>query len=249
MHSRPTLTKKSSYAEIFQRLSELTTPNICDAYPLCEAYSKVRVMDRKIKPKGKIDQCIGLAYTVNSNQDSIATMLALDDVTAFLATLNCGENIVPIILTIASCGSNLALVGGTCAKAADKLGYAGVLTDGPCRDLEEINNPDISIPIFAKGHYAQSGSKDKLGTRKERIDCGGVTVDPGDIIFGDKNGVVVLKTEEAIQVIPKAEKIKVNEAKLFKKLDEGAKFYETCNIREHAEKLQSGTSTQLRITL
>jgi 4-hydroxy-4-methyl-2-oxoglutarate aldolase len=243
MDSRPVLTTDSSYKEICQRLAKLTTPLICDAS------QEVRLMDSKIEPIGNNTQCIGRAYTVNSNQDSLSTMQALDDLQAFLAFLDDSKSdVVPIILTIASCGSPYALAGGMCASVAKAKGFGGVVIDGPCRDLEEIQA--TNLPFFAKGKCAKSGKKDKVGTRKEQIECGGVKVNPGDIIFADRDGVVAMSKEEAVSAITKGEEIQMKEDIALQKILEGARFNEICNIDEHVENLQSGiTPTRLRLTI
>lgn len=243
MDSRPTLTTNSSYSEICQRLSKLTTPLICDAS------STVRLMDSKIVPiSNREQQCIGRAYTVNSAQDSLSTMQALDDLQAFLAFLKVPSNdMVPIILTIASYDAPFALAGGMCASVAKVKGYGGVVTDGLCRDIKEIQA--IDLPFFAKGKCARSGTKDKVGNIKENIQCGGVEVNPGDIVFADVDGVVVLSKEEAVSAVLKGEDIKMKEETALKKIKNGARFNEICNIDEHIENLRLGNPSKLKLTL
>jgi 4-hydroxy-4-methyl-2-oxoglutarate aldolase len=67
--------KIDSYKDICQRLSQLTTPLICDSLPT------VRLMDSDITSFSREEYhlCIGRAYPINSAQDSLSTMQALDD--------------------------------------------------------------------------------------------------------------------------------------------------------------------------
>jgi 4-hydroxy-4-methyl-2-oxoglutarate aldolase len=242
MNTRPTLTAQSSYTEICQRLTRLTTESICDAYPA------VRLMDEKIVPIGKNDQCVGRAYTINSAQDSISTMLALDDLQPFFALLDCKDDIVPTIMMIASCGSKVALAGGVCARAAKQLGFSGVIIDGPYRDKKEIEAS--GLPFFAKGKCAKSGTKDKLGTTKQKMNCGGVEVNPGDIILADTGGIVVMDKQEAIVAIPKAEEMKQEEDIGLQKIEEeDSPFHGIFNIREHADNIRQGIPSKLKMTL
>jgi 4-hydroxy-4-methyl-2-oxoglutarate aldolase len=242
MLPRTALTTSSSYKEIFERLAKLTTPLICDAY------KDVRMMNQKIVPMNSKDQCLGRAYTVDSAQDSLSTMQALDDRIAFLAFLEVPDNdIVPIILMIASCGAPFALAGGMCIATAESKGFGGVVTDGLCRDIKEIQAS--SIPLFARGKCAKSGSKDKVGTIREPIECGGVKVNPGEIVFADVDGVVVMSKEEAVPAITKAEDIQEKEGIALQRIQGGARFNEICNIDEHVENLRSGIPSQLKLTL
>lgn len=204
-------------------------------------------MDPIISPIGEKDQCIGRAYTVNSAQDSLSTMQALDDLQAFLALLNCDTDIVPTILIIAANNAPYALAGGMCATVAKHNGFGGIITDGLCRDIKEIQKSEL--PFFAKGKCARSGSKDKVGTIREKIECGGVIVNPGDIIFADVDGIVVMNKEEAVSAISKGEEIQMKEDMVLQKINEGARFNQICNINEHIENLQSGIPSKLRLTL
>jgi regulator of RNase E activity RraA len=83
--------------------------------------------DARIEVIGDVEQCVGRAYTVNSVQDSLSTMQALDDLQAFLAFLNYPENdIIQTILMIASDGAPYALAGGMCTTAAKLEKFGGV---------------------------------------------------------------------------------------------------------------------------
>lgn len=222
MQFHSTLTKDYGYKEIIERLSKLSTPILCDVLPA------IRLMDSTIIPIGESKQCIGRAYTVNSDQDSLSIMKALDDLPAFLALLNGADSdIVPTILTIAACGAPYALAGGMCANAAKMKGFGGVIIDGFCRDIGEIE--ESGLPFFAKGKCAKSGPKNKIGTVKEKIQCGGVEVNPGDIIFADRDGIVVMNKEEAIIAVTKGEAKQMQEDLALQKIREGASVSQVCN--------------------
>lgn len=242
MNARPTVTANSSYNEICKRLSNLTTPLICDASP------NARLMDAQISPFVENKRCIGRAYTVNSAQDSLSTMQALDDLQAFLAFLDpTNTDIVPTILTIATYGAPIALAGGMCTAVAKEKGFGGIVIDGPCRDIKEIQ--ECGLPFFAKGKCAKSGTKDKVGSTREKIQCGGVDVNPGDIIFADVDGVVVMSKDEAAAAITKGEEIQEKEDLALKKIQSGARFNQICNIDEHVNNIKEGIPSKLRLTV
>ncbi len=96
-----------------------------------------------------------------------------------------------------------AFWGGLLANAAIGRKMAGCISDGGARDYNEI--VELGFPVFCKGltPYDSCGRMDG----KERdisIVCGGIKVVPGDLIFGDVDGVVVVPQEMSEEVIEKA---------------------------------------------
>ncbi|UCG71059.1 MAG: RraA family protein [Thermoplasmata archaeon] len=94
-----------------------------------------------------------------------------------------------------------AIWGGLMSTRAIKLGAAGAILNGYHRDTPEIRS--LNFPMFSWGGYAQD-----QGGRGEVTDyrCplpfeNGVTVHPGDIVFGDIDGVVVVPQERESEVI------------------------------------------------
>lgn len=234
---------ENTWSEICERLMKLSTPSICDALP------SVRLMNPEIHSfntdsKTKI---AGRAYTVNSAQDSLSTMKATDDLPNFIIELGCQNDLAPILLVIASCGTELAVAGGVCAGVAKIKGFGGVITDGNCRDLSEIRA--TNLPFFAKGQCAKSGNKNKIGSTKKIINCGFVEVKPGELILADEDGIVVMNKEEAVNAINKAEEIQEKEAIAMHRIQEGARFDEICNLKEHMEKLEAGEPSTLQLTV
>ncbi len=96
-----------------------------------------------------------------------------------------------------------AFWGGLLSNAALGRKAAGVITDGAVRDYAEIT--ELGFPTFAAGltPYDSLGRMD--GKRRNLpITCGGVRVCPGDLVFGDVDGVVVVPQDIAERVIDKA---------------------------------------------
>lgn len=73
-------------------------------------------------------------------------------------------------------------------------GVEGTVVDGPCRDIKQII--EIGYPVFCKGVHPGGSNYPPLITwvceRNVPIGCGGVQVKPGDIVFGDDSGVVII---------------------------------------------------------
>jgi regulator of RNase E activity RraA len=96
-----------------------------------------------------------------------------------------------------------AVWGGLLSNAAIGRKAAGVITDGGARDYKEI--VDLNFPTFCKGLTPNDslGRMDGKG-RDIPIVCGGIRVNPGDLVFGDIDGVVVVPREIVKEVIERA---------------------------------------------
>jgi len=97
-----------------------------------------------------------------------------------------------------------ALWGGLMSTRAQKLKAAGAVMDGYHRDTREIL--DLGFPTFSRGAYAQ----DQKG-RGRVVDFGapinfanGVRVTTGDIVFGDRDGVVIIPKAAEADVVARA---------------------------------------------
>jgi 4-hydroxy-4-methyl-2-oxoglutarate aldolase len=99
-------------------------------------------------------------------------------------------------------------------------GIAGLVTDSGVRDGLAINKK--GFPVFSPGLCVKGTVKETLGTVNHPIVIGGEIVNPGDIICGDDDGVVVVRPDEAAEIAALAETREKNEAQLMKSLEEGA---------------------------
>lgn len=96
-----------------------------------------------------------------------------------------------------------ALVGELMCTRMQKLGAAGTVVNGFHRDTKGIL--ELDFPCFSYGRYAQDqGPRGKVIDYRVPIEIEGVRINPGDIIFGDMDGVLVIPKEVEIEVIQKA---------------------------------------------
>ena len=87
-----------------------------------------------------------------------------------------------------------ALWGGLMSTRAIKLGAAGAVVDGYSRDTPEILH--LNFPTFSMGGYAQDqGPRGKVIDYRLPIEFNGILVNPGDIVFGDLDGVIIVPKE------------------------------------------------------
>ncbi|MFN0038478.1 MAG: ribonuclease activity regulator RraA [Burkholderiales bacterium] len=78
-------------------------------------------------------------------------------------------------------------------------GVAGIVSDGPMRDIAEIRKMDL--PVFARGNAAPPSYASMIAVDAQvPIACGGVAVFPGDMIIGDPDGIVILPAAIAEEV-------------------------------------------------
>jgi regulator of RNase E activity RraA len=87
-----------------------------------------------------------------------------------------------------------ALWGELMSTRAMKLGSAGAIVDGYSRDTRGIL--ELGFPVFSYGRYAQDqGPRGKVMDFRVPIEIAGVRINPGDILFGDIDGVCVIPAE------------------------------------------------------
>ncbi len=100
-------------------------------------------------------------------------------------------------------GLNVAAVGGLMMTAAKARSMAGMVLDGGARDLAELRT--LGLPVYARSYTPATAVGRYISVSKnESVECAGVTVDPGDIIVADEDGVVVVPQEHASDVLAAA---------------------------------------------
>ena len=91
-----------------------------------------------------------------------------------------------------------AVSGGNVCAIAQKRGIAGMIVDGVIRDVAEVR--EAQFPVFAKGVCPKPGAKKVKSPLNQTIQCGGVTVHPGDIVVADEEGIAIIPKALASEV-------------------------------------------------
>lgn len=112
-----------------------------------------------------------------------------------------------------------ALTGGLMAAQAKAAGIAGFVIDGAVRDTDEGVQGDF--PIFAAGCNPNGPQKGVPGWINIPVSLAGTTVNPGDLIVGDADGVVVIPREQAEKVVAGAQAKVDAEAARMKEIQAG----------------------------
>lgn len=95
-----------------------------------------------------------------------------------------------------------AIAGDFVVGMAQTLGIGGIVVDGVIRDIVAIK--ELNFPVFAKGTTVAASGKTGVGEINLPISCGGMTINPGDMIVGDADGVVVVPQKIEQEVLAKA---------------------------------------------
>lgn len=169
-----------------QELSKLPTGNVADSV------GPQFVMNSAIKPIDTKSKMVGRAVTVNCFPgDNLALHQGMAEAKA-------GDVLVFDCKGYTEAGH----FGDMMATACKVKGIAGVVIDGSCRDSQDIL--ELGLPVFVKAFNPRGTVKESLGSVNVPVVCGGVSVKPGDIIFGDCDGVVVVPQEREDEVFDKA---------------------------------------------
>ncbi|MGH7494842.1 MAG: RraA family protein [bacterium] len=109
------------------------------------------------------------------------------------------------IIVVDAGGSHMnGIIGDLVSTKAKHRGIAGFVIDGLIRDLPGIQ--EAGMPVFARGVTPIGPLHRGPGEINFPISCGGIVVNPGDIIMGDKNGVTVVRKDFAAEVLERAYK-------------------------------------------
>lgn len=89
--------------------------------------------------------------------------------------------------------------------AMNQRRLGGLVLDGPVRDVDALRA--MSLPVYATGSTPGGPYKEGPGEINVPIACGGVSVNPGDIILGDLDGIIVIPQKDAQAVLEAAEEL------------------------------------------
>jgi 4-hydroxy-4-methyl-2-oxoglutarate aldolase len=95
-----------------------------------------------------------------------------------------------------------AIAGDFVVGMAQTLGIAGLVVDGVIRDIVGIKA--LNLPVFSRGTTVAASGKAGVGEVNVPISCGGVSVQPGDILVGDADGVVVIPQAIEHEILKKS---------------------------------------------
>lgn len=114
------------------------------------------------------------------------------------------DDLKPDEVYVASGASlSYALWGGLMSTRAQYLKAAGAVLDGYVRDADEIER--LGFGVFCRGVYAQDqGARGQVIDYRCAVEIGGIRIQPGDLVFGDREGVLIIPREAEDEAIARA---------------------------------------------
>lgn len=125
------------------------------------------------------------------------------------------------VVVLANAGRTYCTVWGDLLTiVAQRRGVEGTVIDGCCRDAASIVR--LGYPLFARSTYMKSGkNRVRLTARNVRVHLVGQAVDPGDLIRGDDNGIIVVPEARIEEVAELCRRIEAMEAEILSDVTAG----------------------------
>jgi 4-hydroxy-4-methyl-2-oxoglutarate aldolase len=184
-------------AELFELLSaKLYTPVVGDV--LDAAGYRHQFLPQPIRPLRDDMRVVGRAMPVQ-----LADVAGPQD-PPFGHLIEALDQILPGEVYLATGGSlNCAAWGEILTATAKMRGGAGAVIDGFHRDTPRVL--EQNWPVFSRGCYAQDAAvRSRVIDYRCTVEIAAVTVRPGDLVFGDIDGVLIVPREQEIEIITRA---------------------------------------------
>jgi len=153
-----------------------------------EAQGRRGALSSRLKPVDYRMKLCGPAFTVKSSpRDNIMLQLAINYARP-------GDIIVVSAGEYEEAGS----FGDVLANACLAKGIGGLVTDTGVRDTLQLR--ELGLPVFSLSTCIKGTVKETLGTTNDSIIVGGEIIQPGDVIVGDADGLVVVRRNEVAEV-------------------------------------------------
>jgi regulator of RNase E activity RraA len=189
--------------ELVEQFRDVVTPHISDNL------NRMHAISSELRPFHKEGRLVGVALTVKTRPgDNLMVHKAID-----LAE--------PGDVIVVDAGGDMtnSIAGEIMLRLAQKQGIAGFIIDGAIRDTAAFNQ-DV-FPVYARGITHRGPYKDGPGEINVPVSVGGLVVNPGDIIVGDEDGLVVVPSEHAEELMKLIREQQVREVDILKSIEDG----------------------------
>ena len=185
------LKRRMPDTQVIEEFKKIPASNVADVMGRsCAMNPRIRLMS---SPENQMSA--GPAFTVKARAgDNLALHAALNYCSEgdFIVVSNEGDTTRSLIGEIMM------------AYLMNEKKVAGIIIDGPIRDIDEIKSWDF--PVYATGTTPGGPYKAGPGEINVPVSCGNISVNPGDIILTDPDGIIVIPRNDAAQILSDAKK-------------------------------------------
>jgi regulator of RNase E activity RraA len=205
---------------LLDRLVLLSTTSLVDASPT------LRILPSRLRPVVAGRHAVGRVVTAKANRDLMSVIHALRESKA-------GD-----VLVVDVGGDDRAVAGELFGTEAQRRGLAGLVILGRSRDTATLAR--LAMPVWSTGFAPNAYAATALPETGVTLSLDGVRLDPGDLLVGDDDGLVVGTDAELAAAVDGAEAIEAREKGLQARMLDGASLFDVMNYDEHLAALRDG---------
>ena len=205
---------------LLHRLGRLSTTSLVDASPT------LRILPSRLRPVGPGRHLVGRVVTARANRDLMSVIHALR------------ESGPGDVLVVDAGGDERAVAGELFGTEALRRGLAGLVILGRSRDTATLAG--LPLPVWSTGSAPNAYAAKSLPETGITLSLDGVRVDPGELVIGDDDGLVVGSESEFGAAVDGAEAIEAREKGLQARMLEGDSLFDVMNYDEHLAALRDG---------
>jgi regulator of RNase E activity RraA len=205
-------------AELCARFRRLYLSAVCDA--LFHMGLEERVLPSALRPLFPESRIVGEAFTVEGHD--IPRVGWDEGIERMRPYLEVFERLTPDSVLVSTTPAGRAgHFGELTANAARAHGCVGCILDGNLRDIEGLRS--IGFPVFYRDLSPLNGiGRWEMTASQQPVAIGGVTVNPGDIVFAEFDGILVVPRADAAAVLERAEEIVGGEGRVRDEVRDGS---------------------------
>lgn len=205
---------------LLHRLGRLSTTSLVDASPT------LRILPPRLRPVTPGRHLVGHVVTARANRDLMSVIHALR------------ESGPGDVLVVDAGGDDRAVAGELFGTEALRRGLAGLVILGRSRDTATLAG--LPLPVWSTGSAPNAYAAKSLPETGITLSLDGVRVDPGELVIGDDDGLVVGSESEFGAAVDGAEAIETREKGLQARMLDGASLFDVMNYDEHLAALRDG---------